>query len=373
MLLLFSFLCLAMFSSLKYEKPRFRPRPLISSKKAETLSDDRCQLHFLCKACRQIAQQSRLLRGSWLPYVSSTEKYRFHNSWTEMQGALNAKCHLCTLIWRSMVKSKIYRDAASAKLDIPPLEVELVNNPFGNGDFEVGGWGVLLNVRSVGERINKDKGYGGLFILHHTSEVMNGFGTRDHPAQSFLHTWSAPHAELARYWLDQCLAKHVKCRESKPNHIPTRLLCLDSAGDTGCVRLYKTTDEDIGLGYCTLSHCWGGATDILTLTSQNITSLFNSIKIEHLPKTFRDAIEVTKALGLEYLWIDSLCIIQDSSDDWSREAAVMGTIYANATCTISAAVGGDHKRRLLHRSRSAHHFPLQTCRGSGRYGVSTLR
>jgi hypothetical protein len=259
-----------------------------------------------------------------------------------MREALHARCHLCILIRRSILNHKASRDGDSVNPDIVPLEVELTKTSFGHGGFEVGGWGVIMNIRGAREGNTKEKLYAGmLFLLHHKSEVINEFGDKVHPAQSFLHTSSSAHAELARYWLDQCSAKHVKCRESRSDHIPTRLLCLDSADDTGCVRLYKTSCEDAGLGYCTLSHCWGGANDILTLTTQNISSLSNSIKIEHLPRTFRDAITVTKTLGLDYLWIDSLCIIQDSPDDWSREAAAMGTIYENATCTISATVGRD--------------------------------
>lgn len=55
-----------------------------------------------------------------------------------------------------------------------------------------------------------------------------------------------------------------------------------------------------------------------------------------MPKTFRDAIIVARQLDLRYLWIDSLCIIQDSADDWSKESAEMGRICQQASITIFA-------------------------------------
>lgn len=86
-----------------------------------------------------------------------------------------------------------------------------------------------------------------------------------------------------------------------------------------------------------MSHCWGGAEDILTVTSENQATLMIHISLETLPKSFRDAVTITHALGINKLWVDCQCIVQDSSDDWISESAVMGQILENATCTILAA------------------------------------
>lgn len=75
----------------------------------------------------------------------------------------------------------------------------------------------------------------------------------------------------------------------------------------------------------TLSHCWGKCAMECLLTS-NITSMSEKIKINRLPATFRDAIVFTRELGARFIWIDSLCIIQDSLLDWQQESAVMGEI-----------------------------------------------
>lgn len=60
------------------------------------------------------------------------------------------------------------------------------------------------------------------------------------------------------------------------------------------------------------------------------------INWEDLPKTFQDAIVVVRSLGINYLWIDSLCIVQDDIDDWVRESEQMGYIYENSRLKIAA-------------------------------------
>ncbi len=68
--------------------------------------------------------------------------------------------------------------------------------------------------------------------------------------------------------------------------------------------------------YMTLSHCWGN-NPILALLEENVTTFLHvGITFDALSKTFQDAINVTRALGISYIWIDSLCIIQDSREDW---------------------------------------------------------
>ncbi|KAL2150969.1 hypothetical protein VTH82DRAFT_6067 [Thermothelomyces myriococcoides] len=85
----------------------------------------------------------------------------------------------------------------------------------------------------------------------------------------------------------------------------------------------------------TLSHCWGGINP-LTTTNATLLQRRREIPFKSLPKTFQDAVTITRSLGVKYLWIDSLCIIQDDRDDWVREAARMKDIYANCYAMISA-------------------------------------
>jgi hypothetical protein len=64
------------------------------------------------------------------------------------------------------------------------------------------------------------------------------------------------------------------------------------------------------------------------------------IAFESLPALFQDAVVATRNLGIPYLWIDSICIIQDSKQDWEAESAKMGSVYRNAYVTIAASVSG---------------------------------
>jgi len=73
----------------------------------------------------------------------------------------------------------------------------------------------------------------------------------------------------------------------------------------------------------------------------NIQDHTKAISPSALPKTFQDAVEVTRAIGLRYLWIDSLCIVQDDRDDWLRESQEMGLIYQYAQITVAASHARD--------------------------------
>jgi hypothetical protein len=85
------------------------------------------------------------------------------------------------------------------------------------------------------------------------------------------------------------------------------------------VNLSEASEIPRDAEYMTLSHCWGKL-PIKVLTTKDLKDMKNSISWNELPKTFQDAILITKKLAIDYLWIDSLCIIQDSKDDWAKES-----------------------------------------------------
>ncbi|RSL61392.1 hypothetical protein CEP53_005097 [Fusarium sp. AF-6] len=88
--------------------------------------------------------------------------------------------------------------------------------------------------------------------------------------------------------------------------------------------------------YAALSYCWGGPQP-LTATKSNLQTLISGVEVDKLPQTLQDAVHVTRRLGIRYLWIDALCIIQDSPEDKLSEIGKMGTIYRNAVVTIASA------------------------------------
>ena len=87
--------------------------------------------------------------------------------------------------------------------------------------------------------------------------------------------------------------------------------------------------------WAALSHCWGNSVT-KTLTTASIDEMKDAISLASLPQNFRDAITITQVMDIPFLWIDSLCILQDSTEDWREESARMGDIYKNSTITIAA-------------------------------------
>ena len=114
--------------------------------------------------------------------------------------------------------------------------------------------------------------------------------------------------------------------------------------------------EGVSWDYAALSHCWGGNV-ALTTTSETIDERKNGIQWDSLPQTFQDAITVSQNLGIKYLWIDSLCILQDSKEDWEHEAARMAEVYHNAMLTIIGTSAASGSASFLNLDRESSFRP----------------
>ncbi|KAH7310900.1 heterokaryon incompatibility protein-domain-containing protein [Stachybotrys elegans] len=102
--------------------------------------------------------------------------------------------------------------------------------------------------------------------------------------------------------------------------------------------------------YAALSHCWGKGKPLL-LTGTSLGKLRQAIPTIDLPPLFLDAIMLARRLQIPYLWIDSLCILQDSTEDWEREAAMMSNVYADAWVVFAAHTAKDSLGSLLSAPR----------------------
>ncbi|KAF2659825.1 HET-domain-containing protein [Lophiostoma macrostomum CBS 122681] len=145
----------------------------------------------------------------------------------------------------------------------------------------------------------------------------------------------------------QCLMQHRGCLQSARSHgfLPTRLIDVGCDGDN-FIRLCQREELATERGYVVLSHCWGNHRPF-TLTTSNAASLRARFPVTLLPKTFRDAIVVTRKFQHRYLWIDSLCIIQDDVDDWRTESAAMRDVYGSAAFCIAATAAEDSSTGLF--------------------------
>ncbi|KAI1162109.1 HET-domain-containing protein [Nemania serpens] len=149
--------------------------------------------------------------------------------------------------------------------------------------------------------------------------------------------------------LEECESSHETCRRSIASlatWYPTRLIQLTASGP----RLIETRDHAPDSPYATLSHRWGGS-NIMTCTNDTKESLEAGIGSAFLTQTFRDALHAIEKLGIKYIWIDSLCIIQGSTEDWTREALTMGKVYRHA-CINLAATRAESGRTGLYAPRN---------------------
>lgn len=146
--------------------------------------------------------------------------------------------------------------------------------------------------------------------------------------------------QIASDWIQDCITNHDRCESRRRNlKSPTRLLELCQPSPDH-VRLIETSNLSCKPTYMTLSHCWGSAI-FLKLTAGTFSQFTIGIPLTSLPKTFQDAANVAWQLGSKYLWIDSLCIRQDSLSDWQQEAATMNDVYAGSLCNIVASASSD--------------------------------
>ncbi|KAN0090058.1 Heterokaryon incompatibility protein (HET) domain containing protein [Hyaloscypha variabilis] len=128
--------------------------------------------------------------------------------------------------------------------------------------------------------------------------------------------------DMISRWRQNCRDNHKTCTSNSTKRMPTRVL-------------------DIGdqTSYATLSYCWGNSTEYAQpiTTTGNLKYKEAVIYLTTLPPVFQDAIIIARKLGYKYLWVDSLCIIQDSTDDWNTEASKMQQYYKGSSANIVAA------------------------------------
>jgi hypothetical protein len=162
---------------------------------------------------------------------------------------------------------------------------------------------------------------------------------------------SEPSSEKAYKFLedqiDECIRNHRKCRKETAATLPKRVLDL-GADENDLVKLYLSKSEHEK--YAALSHRWckPGAI-MLTTTKVTLLKHMEGINWEDLPETLQDAIKVCRRLHIRYLWVDTLCLVQDGDGEDGREMEIqkMAVYYANAFVTIAASSSKDSTTSFL--------------------------
>jgi hypothetical protein len=119
--------------------------------------------------------------------------------------------------------------------------------------------------------------------------------------------------------------------------MPTRLIDLKSKNDPNNLNL-DCSEHRQDKRYVALSHRWGDPDKhkSICLLIDNLEQWQRHINLSKLPQTFQDAVKITRQLGIRYLWIDSMCILQDSQEDWKTECQKMEDVFSFANVTVSA-------------------------------------
>jgi hypothetical protein len=178
-------------------------------------------------------------------------------------------------------------------------------------------------------------------------------------SSSFDNQASTKDLTIAKQWVEDCLATHATCRKitSRAMSMPSRLISIHE--EQGSLRAKLLEGDEImqGCAYVTLSHRWGSRPTVL-LESATRYEFKTKIPVEQLSLTFQDALAVTLRMGHSLIWIDSLCILQDSQEDWAKECQLMADIYERAILNIAATAFSSSNQGLFVTKRSRTPRPL---------------
>lgn len=159
-----------------------------------------------------------------------------------------------------------------------------------------------------------------------------------------------------RRCMDECISNHPECMNkiSRTRFVPRRLLDIEDC-EAASARLIEC-DENVSvrhpetqLRYATLSYCWGTSLPMRTTRRNKCKHETKGIDIDNMPATFQDAIYIAKKLGIRYIWIDALCIVQDDRDDWETESVAMCDVFVHSQVTICAAKCSSPEEHFLLR------------------------
>ncbi|KAK9788208.1 putative Heterokaryon incompatibility protein-domain-containing protein [Seiridium cardinale] len=314
----------------------------------------------LCALCRQFTKdlftldfaQPEILPPRWEPQPTPGwgPGFRHHESIGSLRESSLA-CDMCNVLYQDL--AGLGPELCQSWLGLYPFwSNKFVRAGSRKGQFRVGfreslskmTWGSVMLVSSPlhsfkicrREALNNGKSYGEL----------------DH-YQRFLAvpTYLTPDVislNVAK-WQRNCRDNHTSCQKSSAIHnLPTRVIDLGKGG-SGNARIYESQGE--AAPYIALSHCWGGTIASRTVEA-NLVERCSSLNVYELPRNFQDAITVAKAFGVRYLWIDALCIIQDSVEDWAAEASRMASIYAGAVVVVSVLDAASSTIGFLGRERA---------------------
>ncbi|KXT08751.1 hypothetical protein AC579_6427 [Pseudocercospora musae] len=316
-----------------------------------------------CHVCRQLNVER----------LASPERTSHHATLLDL--ALSAKaCRLCKLIISELLDSKktsltfrrLLRSDENLRHISAHLELAKENNR------------VHIQTRLAVKETNRAANWDHweTEAVENTSVSLQVWTVEDDPALAYGLPWrrpltsstsSAESMEVARGWLNDCIKHHVNigaCSfDSEKSRYggsqrPTRL--IDLSRGLSDLRLVAGNEADGA--YVALSYVWGSKKPTWKTIRDDLDRRALGFDMKELPQTLCDAIKVTQALGLEFCWIDALCIVQNDAEEWERESVKMDVIYSSAAVTLMASASNGSTEGLFNETSS-------TCDGFESHGV----
>ncbi|KAI0895398.1 hypothetical protein F4806DRAFT_80283 [Annulohypoxylon nitens] len=342
----------------------------------------------LCRCCDKLfSRADHILQKNIGSFINICVKSRYHSTIQDLRDAIEFGCQLCILIMHEFRQHyKRLHEAICSNDDSTPhwncgLYLRITKHSWDDNCpvyFELGSPlfsrpGIWLTFNghlvsslaypSISERDSIKRELN--FLKKHHSSSYTPPGSTDSPA-----AW-----ELCRSWINNCTENHEWCKSYRSENphsrkLPTRLLYIASLGYENLsgdrlnslnIQLHITQENGFKGSYMTLSHCWGDPKGMLKLTNKNYKKWTEAgFPYRDLPKTFQDAVRLSLFLRNDYLWIDSLCIIQNpdcpvvddpttvtrtsdiktdtevANEDWVRESKTMADVYRYSKCNIAA-------------------------------------
>ncbi|KAG8168216.1 hypothetical protein KVR01_003905 [Diaporthe batatas] len=292
----------------------------------------------LCALCEQ-SLSSKVLVDDTL----------FHHDYRTFRQSVESKCYICSHVWSSLTeeqKETTMRptfDGIDYDVSLRTSYGERQGRILATIDFKHGD--DLFDCEDYNEVGGKHMADAGRFAIlnphiYPVREVPVLAARTNHPS-----CWST-----VSKWIEDCCSKHGNCRvPQEGSWLPTRLVDL-LRYDKGRIRVVNSSrlPRRKGISYVALSHCWGRK-PFLVMRNKNRKKFKKGVPVSSLASNFQEAIAVARQLGFRYIWIDSLCIIQGSEQDWRREAPTMNQVYRNAFLTIGAMASSDAHGGLFRR------------------------
>ncbi|CAD6444431.1 dc73f6b5-c4e1-4f24-89d9-0e9e9d402e38 [Sclerotinia trifoliorum] len=319
---------------------------------------------MLCALCGAINVKDLIVLAGKYHHGSKAgipRPWKHHSKYDDLAAAAEAGCELCKVLVRALDGTVLSAGRAGKTYKAEMLEMEEDGSGMGlDVEIEVEG------KNSNGAVFEESKGK---IPLDRLSFYMRGSQRREWLIVNFSlqkcrgkvksvdgieighfvldpNLGSEANFEIARDWIHTCSSTHYECPVIEDRPLPTRVIHVGS--DTREPYLLKTRGKKGK--YIALSHCWGGKISNRSQLNTTTSKIFNKrIALEKLPPNFRDAILITRRLGFQFLWIDCLCIMQDSSEDWEIESKHMGNVYRDATLTIAAAAASNSTDGILNK------------------------